>query len=189
MSTLASVRIAEVWHALGGGPLRGKRGKAFWRGGDGHNVALDPAKGTWHDFRDGHGGGVLTLVETALGCNRKSALRWLEENCGLDPARPSSPGESAYRFERDDAEHFGIAAQALAEEVLDKLDDCDPCRIYNTRLLGIIRAGGVALIEEYRAWRATHPELTGAMVRAGISSRARVQRRLALYLLELANAA
>ena len=187
---LAELEILDIWSALGGGALRGNRGKAFWRDGDGYSIALEPAKVTWFDFRDARGGGVLALVETALGCDRRSALQWLETNCGLDSSQPRAIAERRnYRRELDDAEHFSIAAQALAEQELDGLDANDPGRADYTQLLGIIRTGGQALIEEYRAWRTIHPELTEAMERAGMYSQARVQRRLALYLLEFANAA
>jgi len=187
---LAELDILEVWDAVGGGPLRGKRGQAFWRAGDSYSISLDPAKGTWFDFRDGRGGGSLALVETALGCDRRTALQWLEANCGLNPTRSVSPTERrTYRQELDDAEHFGIAAQALAETLLEQLDAWDPARFDLTRMLGIVRAGGTTLINEYQTWLDRNPALTRAMVRAGACSEPRVQRRLAFYLLELANAA
>jgi hypothetical protein len=190
---LGELDIVSVWSILGGGPLRAKRGQAFWRNGNGYNVALEPAKGTWFDYRDSRGGGVLALVETALGCSRSDGLRWLEENCGLDSRRLFSQEERTEQVkkiaERTKAESWGIAARALAEQALDKLDENDAGRADYTRLLGIISTGGPALIKEYRTWRDIHPELTQAMVRAGMSSHARVQRRLALCLLELANAA
>ena len=59
---LAFIHLLGAWTKLGGGPLRGKRGKAFWRGGDGYSIALDLEKDTWFDHRDGHGGGVRALV-------------------------------------------------------------------------------------------------------------------------------
>ena len=187
---LASVPLLPVWHALGGGPLRGKRGNAFWRGGDGFSVTLDLSKGTWYDHRDGRGGGVLALVETALECDRRAALQWLETNCGLNPFQPSSVNKQrCYRREHEDAKHFGIAAKALAEEILDQLDAYDPARADHTRLLDIIRAGEAQLAEEYRSWRCNYPDLTRALVRAGVSSRARLHRGLAFFLLELSNAA
>jgi len=94
---LDSIDIVTVWQALGGSELRGKRGRAFWRDGDGYNVSLNRGEGTWYDFRDGRGGGVLTLVMTARQCSCKEALRWLEENCGLDPLRPLSIEERRRR--------------------------------------------------------------------------------------------
>jgi hypothetical protein len=187
---LAELDILEVWKAAGGGPLRGRRGKAFWRDGDSCSVSLDRSKGTWYDHRDARGGGSLALVETAFGCDRRTALRWLEANCGLDPTRPVSPTQHrTYRVELDEAEYFAIAAKALAEELLERLDACDPARFGPTRLLDVIRKGGAALIKEYRLWLNRNPELTRAMVRAGVSSDARIQRRLAFYVVELANAA
>ena len=106
---LPEIDILETWAALGGGPLRGKRGKAFWRDGDSYNIALDAAKGTWYDHRDGHGGGVLALVETALGCDRRDALAFLETHCGLDPHRPLTPQERRAQ----------AAAPALAKRLSD----------------------------------------------------------------------
>jgi hypothetical protein len=187
---LTEINIGEVWQALGGRALRGRRGNAFWRDGDSYSVSLDVAKGTWFDFRDARGGGSLALVETALGCDRRTALQWLEANCGLDPTQSLSPGEHRkHRQELDNTEYFGIAAKALAEELLDRLDACDSARLGPTRLLRAVRTGGAALINEYRIWLDRNPELTRAMVSAGASSAARLRRRLAFYVVELANAA
>ncbi len=189
--TLAELDIVSVWSALGGSQLRGNRGQAFWRNG-GYSVAINANKGAWRDHRDGTGGGALALVEMVLGCPRSAALRWLEENCGLDARRSFSQEERTKRgkqiAERTNVESWCIAAQALTEDALDELEPNDSGRTYYTRLLGIIRARGPGAIKEYHAWWAINPELTRAMVRAGMSSQARVQCRLALYLLELANA-
>lgn len=106
---LGDIPILDAWYALGGGPLRGRRGEAFWRGGDGYSVALDRERNTWYDFRDSVGGGVLKLVEVALRCDRRSALRWLETNCGLDARRPPTPREHCARE----------AAPALAQQLAD----------------------------------------------------------------------
>lgn len=96
---LQDINILEAWQALGGCSLRGRRGRAFWRSGEGYTVALDVAKGTWYDFRDAHGGGVLALVEAALACDRWTALAFLEANCGLDPRKPLTPQERRARAE------------------------------------------------------------------------------------------
>ena len=187
---LAELDFLDIWRSLGGETLRGKRAKAFWRDGDGYNIALDPVKGAWYDHRDGHGGGVLTLVETALGCNRRAALQWLEANWGLSPRRSLSVAERRdHRQERDGAENFGIAARALAEEMLERLHPCDLRRVIYTQLMDITHRGGSALVDEYWRWLGTNPELTRAMVRTGVSSQTRSQRRLAFYLLDVANAA
>jgi hypothetical protein len=91
---LARVRISELWGALGGGPLRHGRGRAFWRKGDGYNVSLDDAKAAWYDFRDGIGGGLLDLVEKARDCDRKAALKWLAGFCGVAlDSKPLTPAE------------------------------------------------------------------------------------------------
>ncbi len=42
---------------LAGGPLRGKRGRAFWRHGNGYKVAIDQERGVWYHHVTGVGGG------------------------------------------------------------------------------------------------------------------------------------
>ena len=79
--------------------MRGKRGKAFWRNGDAYSIALEPTKGTWYDHRDGRGGGALALVEIALGCNRRSALQWLEGKGFIEP-RMLTHGQRCDRVRR-----------------------------------------------------------------------------------------
>jgi hypothetical protein len=67
----SQIRILELWRDLGGEPLQGKRGKAFWRDGDGYNVALDADKNVWHDKSADQGGGTVKLAATALGVSDK----------------------------------------------------------------------------------------------------------------------
>lgn len=77
------VKISEVWAALGGGPLRHGRGRAFWRQGDGYNVAVSDAKNCWHDFVTDDAGGVLDLVQHVRGGSRAEALRFIAELAGI----------------------------------------------------------------------------------------------------------
>ncbi len=60
--SLTQLPILRVWKELGGGELRGFRGKAFWRDGDGYNVATDLKKNVWFDFVKAAGGGPLGLA-------------------------------------------------------------------------------------------------------------------------------
>ena len=76
--------IMEVWRALGGGSLRHGRGAAWWRGGNGYNVALDESRSVFYDHARGVGGGVLDLVQVALGCDRRAALHWLADHQGVE---------------------------------------------------------------------------------------------------------
>ena len=105
---LADVPIADVWRALGGGPLRHDRGRAFWRDGDGYSVALDTENGIWYDHARG-GGGVLTLVATALNTDKAEALAWLQREQFIEPSRKFTPAER-----REFAEGQGQAARAAA---------------------------------------------------------------------------
>src|SRR5689334_2401035 len=105
---LQSIRITQVWAALGGGPLRHGRGRAFWRAGDGWSVSVKDGRG-WFDHRDGRGGGILDLVQAALGCDRRGALRWVAEEFVLDTdcERPVTAKERwQYACARSEAERF-----------------------------------------------------------------------------------
>src|SRR4051812_4283890 len=89
---LGSIPIVDIWYGLGGGPLKRNRGLAFWRNGKRHNVSLNHTKGCWYDHRDAVGGGKLDLIQIVLGCDRKSALRWLVDFSGTsDYEKPHTP--------------------------------------------------------------------------------------------------
>jgi len=110
--TLDQLNILNVWAALGGSELRGKRGRAFWRDGDGLNVSLNTDKNTWYDFRDARGGGMLALVEHVLNCERATALDWLQKHCGLDDLK-LTPGQRRNRAELD--QKANLLAQRLCD--------------------------------------------------------------------------
>ena len=92
-STLAEVPILDVWRRLGGGELRHGRGRAFWRNGDGLNVAIDRTGARWFDHAAGTGGGVLALVQTALRCDGAAALSWLEQERFIESRTPITEAE------------------------------------------------------------------------------------------------
>ena len=92
---LDQASITDVWAALGGDDLRHGRGRAWWRDGDGYSIALDDTKGCWFDHARGTGGGMLSLIETVLGCERRVAIKWLadHQNVCLDDHRPLTHDE------------------------------------------------------------------------------------------------
>ena len=94
--------ITEVWHALGGGPLRRGRAQAFWRNGDSDNVALDEDRSIWFDHAHRKGGGILDLIQTVLGCGRQDALHWLADHLGitLDDRQPLASDERRVHAQR-----------------------------------------------------------------------------------------
>ena len=112
---IARASILDVWHALGGGPLRHARGTAFWRDGAGWNIAVSEAKGVWFDHVESTGGGVLALIETVLGCDRRAAVRWLAGHLGvtLDNDRPLTREEK--RRYAQCRSHAQSAARDLTE--------------------------------------------------------------------------
>lgn len=183
--------IRQVFAALGG-KLHGGRGQAFWRNGDGYSVALDPEKGVWFDHRDGVGGDVIALVETARGCDFREAVAWLGDFTGMSQSAPSRPNDNRpdtdWASDLKWATWWGRAAEMLAELTLEELPSWSIQRRGPTVLLQAIRLGDAALVNEYREWRRRSPHLTGAMARAGERRDARLQKRLALWLRRFADA-
>lgn len=108
--------IRDVWRALGGGPLRGNRGRAFWRDGDGPNVSLNPNKGVWYDQARGEGGGIVKLVQAALGCDKKTGRAWLHDNFGVTIGEEHTPEERREWARRMEA------ARAAAAELIERRD-------------------------------------------------------------------
>lgn len=94
---VSRVRISDVWQALGGGPLRHGRARAFWRDhADGLNVALNDDKGTWYDHARGEGGGIIALVQHVRGGTPREAVRWLAQQFGLPLDEPEwTPAQRA----------------------------------------------------------------------------------------------
>lgn len=105
-------RILEVWRSLGGGELRRDRGRAFWRNADGFNVKLDQERNSFYDFAHAEGGGVVRLVELALGVDRAQAWGWLREAFGVDAPAPGR--DRARQRERERALETGEARRFLA---------------------------------------------------------------------------
>ena len=83
MSILSEIPIIDAWRRLGGPEPRKcgaeLRSRAFFRDGDGLNVAFNLPKNCYRDHRDGEGGGVLKLVQTVRGCGAREALQWLHD--------------------------------------------------------------------------------------------------------------
>lgn len=205
-AVLQAVNIADVWQALGGAPLRHGhgRGQAFWRDGDGWNVSLNIAKGTWFDHRDNVGGGILDLVALILGVSKPDALRWVANLAGIQlEERSLSPEDRARwargrrQIERDlpAARWWRRAAIELAEATLVDLksrlfdpiaEAPDPNEIYAvSQFVAVLRKlDGQSLVEEFRTWRNRNPQLAAALVKAGGNSEDRLQCRVATWLVE-----
>ena len=180
----ARAHILDIWAALGGGELRGNRGQAFWRGGDGYSVSLDAKRGLWHDFVSGEGGDVIRLVETVHGCDFKQAHAWLADFTGC------TPGETHHRHEIDHdretdlrwAHYWRLAVEPMCERVLETLPSTSPQRYGPTCLLRAVKLGDESLLNEFRKHRREYPALAAALSKAGELRNARLQRRLALWI-------
>lgn len=115
---LSGIRISGVWLALGGGELKFGRAPAFWRKTSDRNVSLNDAKGTWYDFRDSVGGGVLGLVQHVRGGTRADAYRWLAERFGL----PVDQHEMSAAEKREWRRRWNVA-EAEARKLIVWRDD------------------------------------------------------------------
>jgi hypothetical protein len=144
MGSTTDIPIVPVVRELGGPELpRHGRVPAWWRKGDSLSVSIDTDKNCYYDFVTGDGGGALKLVQPALGCDRRAALRWLQDHCGLDaPNGRAAPPRDDVRAAR----YFAIATELLADELLETLPCDDPARLGLTRARLLARAGGTAVL-------------------------------------------
>jgi hypothetical protein len=182
---ISSVRIGDVWRALGGGALHHGYGRAFWRGGNGFNVRLYDERGRWRDFARDDKGGILDLVQRVRGCDRVTALRWLAAFAGMAlEDKPFSAGERQSwarrkaEFDRDlpTARLWRRAGLSLCDQDLSELKaaifsskaDSDPSDIRKMEQVAttLQATSDAALVKEYRWWRANHPAMTAGMVMA-----------------------
>jgi hypothetical protein len=209
---LSRVKISQVYKALTGieprrTGLDTRRGPATWRGGDGHNVAMDDSRGVWHDFRDDSGGGVLDLIVRVRGGSRSDALRWLADFVGvhltdypLPPADRARRAQDRAELERTlpTAQHWRRAAVEITEELLSALKAALSDRSMEPIIPGEIASvhhflqslqglDGASLMAQYQWWAEHHPGLTAALVRAA-QTRERAERRALLRYLRVRSA-
>lgn len=156
---LERVTLARVWAALGGGPIRNRRGQAFWRNGDGWNIALDEPNKVWFDFVGGRGGGILNLVMVALGCDKAAAVSWLSQMAGvtLDDSGDSVTYAARRNRGRIIAQRVADWANGTAEQLDEQkraaLDagDMDALACAARALYLLERADPRTLLEQFRA--------------------------------------
>jgi hypothetical protein len=168
---IARLGINDVWLALGGPPLRGGRGPAFWRGSRDLNISVSTERNCWHDHARDQGGGILRLVETVLGIDRRAALAWCADLAGvrLDD-RPYTDAERrewgrrrrAAEEQAASIEDWSIGAgMRLADAKLDASDTGD---------IGRLAAASRAL---YELEQADPAELAAMFSRAEVGLRSR----------------
>ena len=88
MTFVIGSRLSEIVSALGGPKLRRGRCRAWYRSGKNPEaLVIDDARGIWCDHGKGEGGGVLSLIQTSLGCSRRVAARWLADHQGTSQER------------------------------------------------------------------------------------------------------
>jgi hypothetical protein len=206
---LSRIRIGDVWRGLGGGKLLRTRedtyrGQAWWRNGDGWNIALNATRGVWHDFVANEGGGILDLIVRVRGGNRADALQWVAalfgvsiDNTPLSPQARERWAAERREFECDlpRARYWRRAAINMTEDLLttlkralfdQTLPQSEVGEIRNVEAMFSLlrRADGATLIEEYRWWLAHYPGMTTAMIRA-VKARVRAERKALLAYLQL----
>jgi hypothetical protein len=188
---IARTRITSVWAALGGGEIRRNHSQAFWRNGDGFNVALNDDCGIWFDHRDNVGGGILDLIAHVRGGTRAEALKWLAERLGLplDGARLSNEERRRYAQAQKRAPELARAAtlwlierRAELEQIkADALERMEAAREHGKdpmpavmaleraasehHLLSLMKNEGI--VRAYLMARRDHPKHTRALVADG----------------------
>lgn len=137
-------------------------------------------------FGCGLGGDVFKFVQEMERVSFGDALKILAERAGITSGKSSQAQNREWRREREErknAELWSRTAIALAELLLDDIgirDYSDVAAL--SRVIAVSR--GTPMVEEYRAWRQARPQLTKAMVKAGKTAIARVQRRLATFVVD-----
>ncbi len=109
---VAQTRLSGLIPALGGSKVIRGRTTAFYRGGDNPtSLSIDDSRGVWQDFVAAKGGGVLDLIQEALGCTRREAAEWLASYHGttLDRQTPAQARRWRGKY---------LAAKAAADELL-----------------------------------------------------------------------
>ena len=102
---LDRVPISELVGALGGPALRNGRCRAWYRGGENPtSLSIDEQRGCWYDNGAGRGGGKLDLIQAVLGCDRRSAVQWLADYCGVALRRGSRHELRRFAARRSTAE-------------------------------------------------------------------------------------
>lgn len=94
---ITGAAFLSLWRDLGGDELRGTRGRAFWRNGNGWNVSWNPERGLWRCHVTGEGGDAVDLVRVALNVGTGDALAWLERKGYRQPSQRMSSAEIATR--------------------------------------------------------------------------------------------
>lgn len=189
------VRITEVWAALGGGTLRRNRGRAFWRDGDGYNVDLCDAKGTWNDFARGEGGGILDLIQRAQGGSRGEALTWLSCTMGLALGHVSEADRRRWAEAKRRAALVAQLAGAWLSERLRELEEEKAAAVdpnggpWNTLALAaaagehhhLSTLDGAGVLKAWQAAREIDPAHTRELERIGLEWRAACERMAGMF--------
>jgi hypothetical protein len=172
-------RITHVWRALGGGEIRHGRGRAFWREGDGYNVAINDKIGAWHDFVTDDKGGKLALIRYVRGGTKSEAVRWLADMRGvtLDNAPLSMADKRRYAQARERAPELARAAEIWFIERREELErvkaralareDWAALEAAAREHHRLSRLDGAAIIREYLRARRADPAGTAALVAEG----------------------
>jgi hypothetical protein len=182
---LNRVTIGEVWQALGGAESRYNRAPAFWRKTRDCNVSLNNFKGTWYDFRDSVGGGILDLVSHVRGGSRADALRWLADTFCIalpdDDQTPAERAEAARRRREAEREARPLAQLALwwltarmgelsdAKAAAIKAEEPDFPRLAAAarELYRLEKLTADDVVREYLRYREQHPRETAGLVHIG----------------------
>lgn len=160
--------LPEIWTALGGPRIQGRRAKAFWRNGDGLNISLNLDKGVWYDWAEGIGGGPIALVERVNNCDRKEAILWIKRTFGLDHLDPGRERKVDYRPVRWRAAKIReLEQEKIAGEIEAEAGKSDMrWHMASQELYAITCLSGMKLIAVFHAEHARNPHEAMRLVEA-----------------------
>lgn len=173
---ITNVSIVDVWHRLGGGPIRRGRATAWWREGDAPNIAVDVERGVWFDHARGVGGGVLDLVRTVSDCNKSDAVRWLcsegfiqDHEASPDERRRAAAHCDALDAVAGDIEYWrqGRITNLECEKINAIARDDEARLAASASELYRLQTDGAAVVEAYRNHLAQDPREARRLIQWG----------------------
>lgn len=177
-----------------------RQGGQRWRGrcpihrGKHDSFSVDPDTGLWRCWSEcGRGGDIIALEMELTGVAWREAVASIEDIIGRillnRPASHAERREAAARHHRNQrelrhAEYWKIAAECMAEHVLEEMPAVVPERFGPTQFLLSLRKArtNVDLLALYRVYRERDPRLAAALVYAGERAWDRQCNRLARFI-------
>jgi DNA primase len=119
---LAGVSVADLLSANGVRlPARGTRVKCPFCEGSSQCFSYNEAKGCWHCFRCGEGGGKVRLIARLHNCTPKQALEWIAKLAGIELQKWNKLDQQKHAAAMQQAEKQGRHLVAWRDRIIFEL--------------------------------------------------------------------